>query len=82
MSEEQLGFDPTIVTTEGKRYIEINKNDGKERLVIDKVIGRSRCIAGRATTGWKVHREDEPHIPLVVKDSWQYPERGEEGELL
>jgi len=29
-----------------------------------------------------VHREDEPNTRLVVKDSWQYPEREEEGELL
>ncbi|OJD27528.1 hypothetical protein ACJ73_01090 [Blastomyces percursus] len=49
-----------------------------ERLVIDDVIGRARCIAGRATTCWKVHREDDPRTPLVVKDSWQYPERDEE----
>jgi len=41
-----------------------------------------RCVAGRATTCWKVHRENDPGTPLVVKDSWQYPEREEEGELL
>jgi Fungal protein kinase len=40
-------------------------------------------VAGRATTCWKAYREgDESQTPLVVKDSWQYPEREEEGELL
>ncbi|PGG99670.1 hypothetical protein AJ79_08444 [Helicocarpus griseus UAMH5409] len=69
MSLEQLGFDPTIITISDKRYIEIEKDGRKERLVIDNVIGRSRCIAGRATTCWKVHRDDDPQTPLVVKDS-------------
>ena len=82
MSREQLGFDPTIITCETERYIEIEKDGKKEKLMIDEVIGRARCIAGRATTCWKVHREDKPQIPLVVKDSWQYPERNEEGVLL
>ncbi|KAK2812935.1 hypothetical protein FQN50_000956 [Emmonsiellopsis sp. PD_5] len=82
MSREQLGFDPTIVTLGDKRCIEVEKDGKKERLVIDRIIGRARCIAGRATTCWKVHHEDDPETPLVVKDSWQYPERDEEGELL
>jgi len=44
---------------------------------------RAPCVAGRATTCWKARREgDKLGIPLVVKDSWQFPERGEEGELL
>ncbi|KAI1505466.1 hypothetical protein F5X99DRAFT_415913 [Biscogniauxia marginata] len=30
----------------------------------------------------KAHREDNPQITLVIKDSWQYVEREEEGELL
>ncbi|KAJ5318440.1 hypothetical protein N7476_004860 [Penicillium atrosanguineum] len=45
-------------------------------------MSRAPCIAGRATTCWKAHREAKPGIPLVVKDSWQYTERDEEGELL
>ncbi|EER38501.1 conserved hypothetical protein [Histoplasma capsulatum H143] len=68
MNQEQLGFDPTIVTHRTKRYITIEKDGGVERLVIDEVIGRARCVTGRATTCWK--------------DSWQYPERDEEGKLL
>ncbi|PHH49258.1 hypothetical protein CFIMG_007853RA00001 [Ceratocystis fimbriata CBS 114723] len=43
---------------------------------------RAPCIAGRATTCWKAHLEGRPDMPLVIKDSWQYPERDEEGELL
>jgi hypothetical protein len=82
MNDEQLGFDPTIITVGDKRYIEINRGDGIERLIVDKVIKRVPCVAGRATTCWKVHQEDDPSTPLVVKDSWQYPEREEEGELL
>lgn len=82
MSEEELGFDPTIVTANDKRFIEIQRDGSTERLIIDKVMQRARCIAGRATTCWKAHREGHPQTPLVIKDSWQYPERDEEGDLL
>lgn len=82
MNRKQLGFDPTIITQGTKRYIEIEKDGRKEHLVIEKVIGRSSRVAGRATTYWKVHREDQPDTPLLVKDSWQSPERDEEGLLL
>ncbi|EDN09429.1 predicted protein [Histoplasma mississippiense (nom. inval.)] len=83
MSRKQLGFDPTIVATGTERYIEIEKNGTKERLIIDEIVGRARCVAGRATTCWKVYCEtDKSRTPLVVKDSWQYPECIEEGELL
>ncbi|KAI0122424.1 hypothetical protein F4814DRAFT_408678 [Daldinia grandis] len=82
MDEAQLGFDPTIITLGGKRYIEIDRNGCPERLVIDAVIRRAPCIAGRAATCWKAHSERDPKTPLVIKDSWQYAERGEEGELL
>jgi hypothetical protein len=43
---EQLGFDLTITTAGDKRYIEIERNNGKERLVIDKIIKRVACVAG------------------------------------
>ncbi|KAI9668712.1 MAG: hypothetical protein M1817_005196 [Caeruleum heppii] len=83
MNEEQLGFDPTMLASDGKRYIEIVRNDQTERLVLDGLIKRAPCVVGRATTCWKAHREgDESKMPLVIKDSWQYPEREEEGELL
>lgn len=31
---------------------------------------------------WKAHRTTEPHSPLVIKDSWQFPEREDEGAIL
>jgi hypothetical protein len=82
MNEEELGFGPTIISAEGRRYIEIEGNGQTERLIIDGVMNRAPCIAGQATTSWKAHREGDPRTPLVIKYSWQYPEREEEGELL
>ncbi|KAK7398159.1 hypothetical protein QQX98_012466 [Neonectria punicea] len=82
MSEEELGFDPTIRTTNYEKFIEIERNGSKQRVIIDGVMLRARCIAGRATTCWRAHPEGHPETLLVIKDSWQYPERDEEGELL
>lgn len=83
MNEEQLGFDPTIVESEGKRYIDIVRRDKTERLVLTELLKRALCIAGRATTCWKAYRRgDKSKRPLVIKDSWQYPERDKEGERL
>ncbi|GAO20124.1 hypothetical protein UVI_02051860 [Ustilaginoidea virens] len=82
MNEETLGFDPTIITADRQHYIEIERKGQKERLIIDKVMKRSSCVSGRATTCWKAHHEDDPSTPLVIKDSWQYIERDEEGELI
>ncbi|KAJ3453073.1 hypothetical protein MRS44_018728 [Fusarium solani] len=62
MNEEQLGFDPTIMTANGERFIEVNRNE--------------RRHVGKPTP------EGQPEMLLVIKDSWQYPERDEEGELL
>ncbi len=81
MSEEQLGFDPTIIASGGERYIEIERNGVPERLIIDNVMRRAPCVAGRATTCWKAHHEGDTQTPLVIKDSWQYTEREEEGKL-
>ncbi|KAF1976060.1 hypothetical protein BU23DRAFT_588261 [Bimuria novae-zelandiae CBS 107.79] len=83
LNEEQLGFDPTIITAGDKRYIEIQRDNHTERLVIDSVVKRVPCVTGRATTCWRAHREgDDSRTSLVIKDSWQFPEREEEGELL
>lgn len=82
MDEENLGFDPTIIVSTNERYIEIERDGQTERLIIDEVMKRAPCIAGRATTCWKAHRKDDPQTPLVIKDSWQYTDRDEEGELL
>ncbi|KFY03126.1 hypothetical protein V490_00273 [Pseudogymnoascus sp. VKM F-3557] len=83
MNKTQLGFDPTILEADGERYIEIMRHGRKERLVIDETMKRAGCVAGCATTCWKAHlADDDTRAPLVIKDSWQYPERDEEGELL
>ncbi|KAI9766861.1 MAG: hypothetical protein M1839_004748 [Geoglossum umbratile] len=83
MDKEQLGFDPTITESDGKRYMEITRNGETERLVLVELMKRHSSVAGRATTCWKAYRDgDELMVTLVIKDSWQYPERGEEGELL
>ena len=50
MNEEQLGFDPTIMTANNERFIEIERDGLTERHIIDRVMQRARCIAGRATT--------------------------------
>ncbi|KAK7219761.1 hypothetical protein V2G26_007764 [Clonostachys chloroleuca] len=82
MNEKMLGFDPTIRASGDVKYINIKRNDRIERLIIDEVMRRAPCIAGRATVCWRAHREEDPQTPLVIKDSWQYPDRDEEGELL
>ncbi|RAH68883.1 protein kinase family protein [Aspergillus aculeatinus CBS 121060] len=82
MSDEDLGFDPTIYNDQGRHVINIQRQNRTERLIIDRVIRRAACVAGRATTCWKAHLDCSPDQPLVVKDSWQYTERVNEGELL
>uniref|UniRef100_A0A8H7NHF6 non-specific serine/threonine protein kinase n=1 Tax=Bionectria ochroleuca TaxID=29856 RepID=A0A8H7NHF6_BIOOC len=82
MNGEMLGFDPTIRASGDEKYIDIERNDRIERLIIDEVMRRAHCIAGRATVCWRAHRKEDPQTPLVIKDSWQYPDRDEEGELL
>ncbi|KAG6171095.1 hypothetical protein E4U11_001192 [Claviceps purpurea] len=82
MSEEDLGFDPTIKIIDGEPSIEIERNGRSECIVIDGLIIRSCCMVGRATTCWKAHVKDHLETPLVIKDSWQPSERDEEGEML
>ncbi|KAG5801754.1 hypothetical protein H9Q74_013828 [Fusarium xylarioides] len=82
MNVEGLGFDPTIITSDGERYIEIERDGQTQCLIIDELMKRAPCIAGRATTCWKAHRKEDPHTPLVIKDSWQYTDRDEEGILV
>jgi hypothetical protein len=50
--------------------------------ILDEYVKRSSCIARRATTCWKAHREGEMDVLLVMKDSWQYLGRDEEGIFL
>jgi len=83
MNNEQLGLDPTTQQADGKRYMEITRNDKIERLILTEDITKQAVIVGRATTCWRAYRDgDESEEPLVVKDSWQYEERPEEGELI
>ncbi|KAI9767834.1 MAG: hypothetical protein M1839_004335 [Geoglossum umbratile] len=83
MNKEQLGFDPTIFELDGKRYMEITRNGRTERLVLIELMKRHSSVASRATTCWKAYCDrDKSKTTLVIKDSWQYPERGEEGILL
>ncbi|KAL4403495.1 hypothetical protein CABS03_15146 [Colletotrichum abscissum] len=60
----------------------VSRNGSTEQVAIDGVILRARCVAGRAVTCWKAHPKGHPETPLVIKDSWQYPEHDEEGDLL
>ncbi|KAL6807586.1 hypothetical protein GGI42DRAFT_351039 [Trichoderma sp. SZMC 28013] len=82
MDEEQLGFDPTIISEGDKQIVTIQRDGKTERLILDELIKRAPCVSGRATTCWKAHPEEDPQMLLVIKDSWQYTERNEEGELL
>ncbi|KAI0196616.1 hypothetical protein EV127DRAFT_417080 [Xylaria flabelliformis] len=87
MSKEDLGFDPTVTEKDGQRLITITRNGQPEQFIIDKLMLRTSCIVGRATTCWKTRRAngpqtDGPQPSFVIKDSWQDTARDEEGELL
>ena len=83
MNDKQLGLDPTIQQSDGKRYMEVTRNGEIERLILTQLIKKQAVIAGRATTCWKAYRDgDESRESLNVKDSWQYEERPEEGGLI
>ena len=83
MNDKQLGFDPTIQQSDGKRYMEITRDDQIERLFLTEEIRKQAAVAGRATTCWRAYSDGvNSKEPLVVKDSWQYEERPEEGELI
>ncbi|GAP83200.2 putative rhodopsin kinase [Rosellinia necatrix] len=81
MSDEALGFDPTIIQSD-QQYIEIRQDTKTERLVLDRLIRPAHDIVGRATICWKAYLEGDRSRPFVIKDSWQFPERDEEGKLL
>ena len=82
MNEEQFGFDSTILTLDGKQYIEIVCNDQTKHLILDKVIKQAPCIVSQATTCWKAHHKGDTKTPLVIKNLWQYLECEKEGKLL
>ncbi|KAH7114560.1 hypothetical protein B0J13DRAFT_656314 [Dactylonectria estremocensis] len=58
MNEDEVGFDPTIITSGGERYIETERDGQTENLIIDEVMKRAPCIA------------EDSQTPLVIKDSW------------
>ncbi|KAH7109238.1 hypothetical protein B0J13DRAFT_663847 [Dactylonectria estremocensis] len=66
MNEDEAGFDPTIITSGGERYIETERDGQTENLIIDEAMKRAPCIAGRATTCWKVYRKEDSQTPLRV----------------
>ncbi|KAG5996145.1 hypothetical protein E4U52_007229 [Claviceps spartinae] len=82
MSEEDIGFDPTIMITDCEPSTEIKRKGRSKCIVIDGLIIRQCCMVGRVTTCWKAHVKDHPETPLVIKDSWQPSESDEEGEML
>ena len=81
MSEEELGFDSTILD-DGEKYIQIQRGGRMERLSLGERIKRQRSVAGRATTCWKGSLGDEIDSRVVIKDSWEFEERPKEGLLL
>ncbi|KAI0912631.1 hypothetical protein F4823DRAFT_580547 [Ustulina deusta] len=82
MDDEALGFDPTIIKSDHQQYIEIQRNMKTERLVLGRLIRPAHSIVGRATTCWKAYLEGNKSTLFVIKDSWQFLDRDEEGELL
>ena len=50
MNNKQLRFDPTFKTFDGERYIEIERDGKTKRIIIDAIMKRAPCVAGRATT--------------------------------
>ncbi len=83
MDDERLGFDPDLHKSAGERVVTIIKDGAKEHLRLkDRIRSSADCIVGRATTCWTAHREGDESEEFVVKDSWQYVDRPEEGSLL
>ncbi|MCJ1281514.1 hypothetical protein MMC26_000834 [Xylographa opegraphella] len=79
----ELGYDHIIQRSDGKRYIKITRNNKIERLILTEDIKQQAVIVGRAITCWRAYPDgDKSREPLIVKDSWQYEERPEEGELI
>ncbi|KAI1306857.1 hypothetical protein F5Y03DRAFT_353239 [Xylaria venustula] len=82
MDNNSLGFDPTVKKSDDQHYINIKRDGTTECLIIDSLIKRTPGIVNRATTCWKAYPKGDKTQPLVIKDSWQFPEREDEGELL
>ncbi|OAL45414.1 hypothetical protein IQ07DRAFT_615230 [Pyrenochaeta sp. DS3sAY3a] len=81
LNEEQLGFDPTIITTRDERYVENERDGHTGQLFIDNAIHRPRIVCGSTSTIGEAHLKGDSRT-FVIKVSWQYPEPEEAGELL
>lgn len=79
MSKEELGLDTTICQDGQRQYISVTLGGQQERFYIQEMVFRQQCIIGRGTTCWKATYNGETY---VIKDSWQYEEKDNEGELL
>ncbi|KAE8311020.1 hypothetical protein BDV41DRAFT_566148 [Aspergillus transmontanensis] len=65
-----------ISISDWESYIEIQRNGHCERLILEGLMKRSACVAGRATTCWKArHEGNKTNSPFVIKDSWQSTEK-------
>ncbi|KAF5856232.1 hypothetical protein ETB97_007685 [Aspergillus alliaceus] len=66
MNDEQMGYDPTIMcASDGTRFIKIIRHSRPEHLVLDELMKRSSCVAGRATTySWQYPERDEEGVLL------------------
>jgi hypothetical protein len=81
MRDDELGFDPSIVRGGKERYIPVVRDGVEERFFIENAMYREACILVRATTCWKAMGQDNT-ISFVIKDSWQYDGKDDEGGLL
>ncbi|VTT78607.1 unnamed protein product [Fusarium fujikuroi] len=55
MDEEELGFDPTIVSANQERFIKINRNGSTERIIIDQIRGMDDDIKSNARRGLDIN---------------------------
>ena len=84
MNDKQLGFDLDLIEIDGKQFVKINRDGKKKRLIIIKKLkDHITCIAGQATTCWKIYQEENDlKQPSVVKESWQYVNESEKSKLI
>jgi hypothetical protein len=84
MNASQTGFDPSIETDgSGANYITIERNGVTERIVLKEVMVTTKAISSRGTTVWKgfvINGNERTRV--VVKDTWQYTDRPDEGDML
>ncbi|KAL6835899.1 hypothetical protein J3E69DRAFT_361253 [Trichoderma sp. SZMC 28015] len=69
-------------TFDGKRFIKIKRNSRPERLVIADSLHDLVVLLEEQPLVRMVHLEDDPQTAFAFKNSWQRPERDNEGEIL